>query len=163
VPTSEIESHLALRAGLTQGDARLAARVTNGSVGKALALDINWFSQARDLLLGVLDSALVTGSLAAMLQTSEQINDAKNKDRFEDVIVILESLIRDVFAVSKGADARTIANTDIADRLAALANEVTTPKIEHWIAEIEELQFNFLVNINRKVATDGLFVKMARQ
>jgi hypothetical protein len=54
-----------------------------------------------------------------------------------------------------------VANADIAGDLAKLSNDATTVKIERWIADIEELQFNYLVNINRKVATDGLFVKMA--
>lgn len=160
VPNTEIENQLASN-GFPQEDARLAARVTNGSVGKALSLDVAWFRQTRDLLLNVLSSATVTGSLATMLQASEQLNDAKNKDRFEDAVSILESLIRDVFAISKRANPASIVSTDIISKLNELAAEVTTLKVERWIAEIEELQFNFLVNINRKVATDGLFVKMA--
>ena len=135
--------------------------MTGGSVGKALSLDPAWFRQTRDSLLGVLRYAVTNGSLATMLQTSEQLNDAKNKERFEDAIVILESLVRDVFALAKGAEPSSIANSDIANLLNELASEVTTQKTERWITDIEELQFNFIVNINRKVATDGLFVMMA--
>jgi DNA polymerase-3 subunit delta' len=161
VPSAEIETLLGSSNGFSNEDARLAARVTGGSVGKALSLDLGWFRQTRDSLLNIIRSALVTGSLAAMLQTSEQLNDAKNKDRFEDAISILESLVRDVFAISKGAGRDSISNADILDQLDKLAGEATTQKIERWISEIEGLQFNFLVNINRKVATDGLFVRMA--
>jgi len=161
VAAAEVEQLLVTSGKFSSEDASLAARVTNGSVGKALSFDVPWFRQTRDSMLEVLRAALVTGSVATMLQTSEQLNDAKNKDRYEDAIAIFESLVRDVFAMSKGFNSDSIAHADIANRLAELANEVTTPKIERWIAEIEELQFNFLVNINRKVATDGLFVRMA--
>lgn len=161
VPSAEIESQLTSAEGFSNEDARLAARVSGGSVGRALSLDLAWFRQTRDQLLNVLRSTMVTGSLAAMLQTSEQLNDAKSKDRFEDAISILESLVRDIFTISKGADSGSIANADIINDLNKLAGEVTTQRIERWISDIEELQFNFLVNINRKVATDSLFVKMA--
>jgi DNA polymerase-3 subunit delta' len=142
-------------------DASLAARVSGGSVGKALGLDIHWFRQVRESMVEVIRAALLSGSISSMLLTSELMNDAKNKDRYEDTIAILESLIRDVFALAKGTDRSSIANADIADILLKLSTEATTSKIECWITEIEELQFNYLVNINRKVATDGLFVKMA--
>jgi len=142
-------------------DASLAARVSGGSVGKALALDIDWFRQTRDSMVEVIRAALISGNISSMLQTSEQINDAKNKDRYEDTIAFLELLVRDIFALAKGSDRRTIANADIADSLLKFSGEASTSKIEHWIQEIEELQFNYLVNINRKVATDGLFVKLA--
>ena len=161
VPVSDIENLLTSSAGFSRDDARLAARVTGGSVGKALALDLAWFRKTREMLVGVLRSAVAGASLATMLQTSEQLNDAKNKDRFEDAIAILESLVRDTFALAKDAEPSSIANSDIANVLKELAENVTTQKVERWIIDIEELQFNFLVNINRKVATDGLFVKMA--
>lgn len=161
VPMAEIEKRLSSLGTLTPDDASLAARVSGGSVGKAIALDIPWFRHTRDLMVEVVRAALISGNISSMLQTSEQINDAKNKDRYEDTITILESLVRDVFALSKGADRTSIANSDIGDILLKLASETTTGKIERWITEIEELQFNYLVNINRKVATDGLFMKMA--
>ncbi|MEO5857786.1 MAG: DNA polymerase III subunit [Pyrinomonadaceae bacterium] len=141
-------------------DASLTARVSGGSPGKALALDLPWFRQTRDSMVEVIRAGLTSGNLSALLQISEQMNDAKNKDRYEDTIAILETLVRDVLALSKGVDRTLITNADISDNLLKFGSEATTSKIERWINEIEELQFNYLVNINRKVATDGLFVKM---
>jgi hypothetical protein len=89
------------------------------------------------------------------------MNDAKNKDRYEDTIVVLELLIRDIFALSKGTGRDSIANSDISDKLMELSSNTDARRLEFWITDLEELQFNYLVNINRKVATDGVFVKMA--
>ncbi len=161
VSAMAVENLLVSTGKFTLEDASLAARVSVGSVGKALDVDIQWFRQTRDSMFEIVRSAMVTGDVALMLQTSEQINDAKNKDRYEDTIAILESLVRDIFAISKGNDRNSLSHADIADSLFKLAGEVTTSRIEHWINEIEELQFNYLVNINRKIATDGLFAKMA--
>ena len=104
---------------------------------------------------------MISGDLSSLLQTSEMINDAKNKDGYEDTIAILELLIRDMFAIAKAADRGSIANADIAGDLLKLSSDATTARIERWINDIEELQFNYLVNINKKVATDGLFVNLA--
>lgn len=162
VSVAEIEKHLNSMGKISPADASLAARVCGGSVGWALALDANWVRQIRDSMVEVIRAGLVTGDISSMLQTSELINDAKNKDRYEDTIAILELLVRDVFALAKGADQASIANADIADCLMDLSIEATTVAIERWLTDLEELQFNYLVNVNRKVATDGLFVKMAR-
>ena len=161
VSVGEIEKQIASSGKISPDDALLAARASGGSVGKAMSLDIPWFRQTRDSMVEVIRAALTSGNISSMLQTSEQINDAKNKDRYEDTIAILETLVRDVFALAKGSDTAAIANTDIAADLGRLSSEAITTTIERWITEIEELQFNYLVNINRKVATDGLFAKMA--
>lgn len=161
VAAKRVEDLLLGTGKFTAEDAMLAARAAKGSVGKALDTDIEWFRHSRDSMLDVIRAALVSGNVSSMLQTSEQLNDAKNKESYEDSINVLESLIRDIFALAKGAEQESIANADIADALLKLFGEVTTSKIERWIADVEEMQFNYLVNINKKVATDGLFVKMA--
>ncbi len=161
VAAGAIEKVLVSAAKVSADDASLASRVSGGSVGRALGTDIDWFKDMRESMVGVIRAALVSGSISWMLQVSESMNDAKNKDRYEETIAILESLVRDVFALSKGADRASITNADIANGLLELSTEAATEKFERWITEIEQLQFNYLVNINRKVATDGLFVKMA--
>lgn len=160
VETELIEKVL-VKDGKDPKEAALAARVSRGSVGKAMSFDAGWFTQTRDTLLEVLRSAFASGGISTMLQLSEQLNDAKSKDRYEEAIDILESLMRDIFAVKRGAEKVDVLHSDILDGLAKLADMATTASIVRAITDIEELQFNFLVNINRKVATDGLFVKMA--
>ncbi|MEQ1765090.1 MAG: DNA polymerase III subunit delta', partial [Pyrinomonadaceae bacterium] len=160
VAATAIEELLVSTGKFLPDDASLAARVSGGSVGKALALGMESFRETRESMVEVIRAGSISGNISSMLLTSELMNDAKNKDRYEDTIAILESLTRDIFALSKGADRPTIENADIADSLLKLGTEATTAKIERWIADLEELQFNYLVNINRKVATDGLFVGM---
>lgn len=161
VAAGKIEDLLTRTGKFSSEDASVAARVSNGSVGKALDLDIEWFREARTAMVDVLRSAIVADDLASVLQISEQINDAKNKDRFEEAIAILETLIRDLAALSKGADSAIIVNSDIVPSLQRLCDDISTGRVERWINDIEELQFNYLVNINKKVATDGLFVRLA--
>ena len=158
VSATEMEPILT-SAGKSPEDARLAARVSGGSVGRALAIDAAEFREARDAMLGVIRSALVTGDISTMLRTSEQLGDAKNKDRFEENIGILQTLVRDLFAIQAGTS--EVVNSDIAAELGELAGEAGTVRLSAWQLEMEDLLASLNVNVNRRVAVDGLFVSMA--
>jgi hypothetical protein len=111
-------------------------------------------------MLGVLNDALATKDLAALLKTAESLNDAKNKDAYEENLEILETLIRDLWLIKLGGDAE-IVNADIVIDVSTLAARVEQKTLASWLNEIELLRQSFLVNINRKVATDALFMEMA--
>ena len=160
VAASEIEKLLLETQKFSPDDAALAARVSLGSVGRAVNLDIEWFRAARETMHNVLRSALVSVSISNLLQTSEQINDAKNKERFEETLGILQSLVRDMFAMKAGAGNPEITNLDIANELANLADSTTADTLARWIINIEDLLGNLNVNVNRKVAVDNLFAAM---
>ncbi|MCA1590015.1 MAG: hypothetical protein LC734_06400, partial [Acidobacteria bacterium] len=142
-------------------DATLAARISRGSVGKALVLDIEAFRAARELMLDVLNSAIAQPNLAAMLHLSETITDAKNRERFEEYLEILTHLIRDVWTISGGADQSCLINADLARSLKLLAAKAEFSKLAEWLDEIGRIRETLVVNINRRVAADSLFVSMA--
>ena len=160
VAEAEIEGLLTTN-GRSKEDAKLAARVSGGSVGRALATDVAEFRDSREAMLGVVRAALVTGETASMLRISEQIADAKNKDRFEWNIRILQTLVHDILALRSGADPNKIVNADIAAELKILADEAGTSSLSDWQISLEDLLASLNVNVNKKVATDALFVRMA--
>lgn len=159
VAEGEIE-RLLVENGKDREDAKLAARVGGGSVGPALAMDVAEFRRDRDAMLGVVRSALVSGDIASMLQTSEQLSDAKNKERFENNLGVLQTLVRDLLAIRTGADSAVV-NRDISADLEELADEADPRRLSDWQLALEDLLGNLNVNVNRKVATDSLFVRMA--
>ena len=113
-------------------------------------------------MMAVVNNAIGTGDAATLLKISEEMNDAKNKDGFETEIDMLESLLHDIWRIAKTGDQNAIVNTEysaILTKLAAVPVATTIPK---WIDGIETLRSELNVNVNRKVATDSLFVTMAR-
>ncbi len=156
----EIEEFL-LDCGRSGDDARLASRAAGGSLGLALSLDLKDFRERRDMLLAVLESAALRGDLANMLRAAEQLNDAKNKDRFEDSLAILESLIRDAWLLANRAAPNMLTHIDLTERLSPIASASPAARFARWLEEIDLLRQNLAVNINRKIATDALFVEMA--
>jgi DNA polymerase-3 subunit delta' len=161
VAEHEIEKFLAERRKLKPADAKLAARVANGSVGRAMDLDLAAFRTQRTLLLSIVEKAFISGDRATLLRSAEQLNDAKNKDLFESNLDILESLIRDMWTLKQNVPKGSIKNFDEAEKLSDIAVQVEGRRFEHALGEIESLRQSFAVNNNRKTAADALFMKIA--
>ena len=160
VPFDELEKHLVDSCEFSPEDATLAARVSGGSVGRAMNIVPASFRNQRSAMLHVL-SAAITGNRRELLGASEEMNSATNKDEYEETLEILQALVHDVWLLRNQAGEAAILNTDIRNELSELAKSSTSQSLAAWLEEIETLKENFIVNINRKIATDALFVGMA--
>ncbi len=161
VAAAEIEPFLVEKRGLSAADARLAARLSGGSVGRAFAMDLDEFRSRREKQLTLLRNATSGANFVEVLRISEELTDAKNKDRYEANLDLLESLVRDVWLIGVGGSDGQIVNADIREVLERFSANASSAKLSGWLCEIHELRKQLAVNINLKIATDALFVKMA--
>jgi DNA polymerase-3 subunit delta' len=142
-------------------DAELAASISGGSIGRALEIDV---AKYRTLRRSMLDALAITGSgkgRERLFALSEQLTDAKGKDDYEESLSVLQDLIHDGWLASNGADVKAFRNSDIVNEVRMLGENVPASKFAEWTSEIELLRENLIVNINKRVATDALFMKMA--
>lgn len=160
VPAASMQEFLIANASMSETDAQVAARISKGSVGRAIDLNIGQFHTGRDAQLGVIEAALIEKNRPSLIRASERLNDAKNKDRFEDNLDILETLVRDLWLM-KNDDAATIINFDLAEKLDRLSAEIPSERLALFLAEIEAVRSALNVNINRKMAADALFMQMS--
>lgn len=161
IETAKVEQYLIDERAFSHDEARLAARLSRGSIGRAVSINVEQFRKQRERMLSVVTAAIETGDIASMLRVAEEMNDAKNKDAFEENLSILESLIHDIWAFKVSGDESRIVNSDLAARIASLAENVGNRDLPAWIGEIAVVRENLIVNINRKVAADALFVSMS--
>lgn len=161
VSATEIRNLLVKKYGRSEEDAELAARMSGGSVSSAIGFDVENFREERAVCLDILKASVRPDGLHKMLETAERLADSKAKERFENSLRILLSLIRDAVAIRAGADSTQISNFDIIDDLSAIAASLSATVLADRIWAIDDLLKSQDVNINRKVALDGLFVKMA--
>jgi DNA polymerase-3 subunit delta' len=161
IPAPEIEKFLVEMKRMRPADAGLLAHTSRGSIGRALATDADTYREQREAMMAVLQSLVITGDRVALLRAAEGLNDAKRKDEFECRLDVLESLIRDAWALALGRPENTIANNDELPQLLKLAAGLTSHQAEEWLLLIETLREQLVVNINRKIATDALFLTMA--
>ena len=162
VDASEIEKKIAASEKFSPVDAGLVARLSAGSIGRALDFDLEKFRRRRETMLGVLQSLAGKSDHVALLRTGEEMNDAKNKDDYELYLETLQTLIHDVWALAHGAGEKTLVNVDLKPQLQKLAENSERPRLARWLGEIENLRETLIVNVNRKIATDALFAGMAR-
>ena len=158
---SEIERYLLDNKVESAAAAKLRARCAAGSLGRALADDLESYKERREAMLDVLKALAVTGDKTRLLRAAEGLNDARNKDDYEANLELLETLIRDSLLVAVAADQEQIVNLDILPQLKDIARGTDAKRATTWIAQIEEVREQLLVNINRKPATDALFLTMA--
>ena len=161
VEASEIEKHLTKTKEFSAADAALLAKLSGGRIGYAGRADLEKFRRQRAAMLRVLESVSINPNRAELLRVAEEMNDAKNKDDYETSLDILQTLIHDVWAIRNRADEKVLTNTDLITDLKRFAEQTESKKLSAWLAEIETLRENLAVNLNRKIATDALFVQMA--
>jgi len=157
----EVENHLLKTKQFSADDAALLARLSDGRLGLALEMDLEKFRTQRGTMFKVLESILIKENRAELLRIAEELNDPKNKDEYEARLVYLQTLIHDVWAIRNKANERILINFDLANDLRKLAENAESKRLSAWLSGIENLREQLAVNLNRKIATDALFMQMA--
>jgi DNA polymerase-3 subunit delta' len=158
---AEIEAHLLKDKQASPKDARLLSRIARGSIGRALATDLETYRMQRESMLDVLSALALTNDRARLLRASEEMNDAKRKDEYELRLDLLATLIRDVWTLSLGVPDEQVANEDLRAQLSKIVSRIESRRAAHWLSQIEIHRRGLEFNINRKVSTDALFLTMA--
>jgi len=158
---AEIETHLTKNKLADNKTARLRARAAGGSIGRALSGDLVTFTSQRKAMLKVLNALVVDEDRAQLLRAAEQLNEAQYKDEFEERLDVLETLIRDAWMLSLGVNSEQLVNEDLLGELQEISEKLDSSRAADWILQIEDLREALIVNINRKVTTDALFLVMA--
>lgn len=159
--SGEIETHLVKNKIAGAAEARIIARVARGSLGRALGTEFAEYVAERKSILKILTALALSDDRIQLLRSAEEFNDAKHKDGYEARLDILEALIRDAWMLSLNAPAENVINEDLLPELKQISSNLDSPTAAGWLSQIEELREQLIVNINRKPATDALFLTMA--
>lgn len=158
----ELEDFLVKQGQRAGTEARLAAQLASGRPGVALGLNLDTYRARREAMLGVVEALAAAGGgdRVRLLRAAEEMGDAKNKEEYEPRLDALEILVRDLWLLALGGSG-TLVNQDLRERLAHLASGVRPARAAGWLTRIEELRGQLAVNVNRRAATDALFLSMA--
>ena len=157
----EIETHLVKNKLVDAKTARLRARAAGGSMGRALSGDLVTFTSQRKAMLKVLNALTISNDRAELLRSAEQLNEAQYKEEFEERLDVLETLIRDAWMLSLGVEPSQLVNEDLSAELMEISKNIDSSRAGDWILQIEDLREQLIVNVNRKITTDALFLVMA--
>jgi len=158
---AEIEAHLLAGKQVAPADARLLGTVARGSIGRALAIDLENYRQQREAMMGVVTALSITRDRARLLRASEEMSDARHKDEYEPRLDVLVTLIHDVWTLLLGAPLEQLVHRDLAAKLSEMVASIDSKRAARWLSQIEQHRLGLDVNINKRVATDALFLMMA--
>jgi DNA polymerase-3 subunit delta' len=161
VSADEIEAHLLKHKLASAAEARMRARVARGSLGRAVSDEFDSYVEMRAAMLKVLQALAVSDDRIQLLRSAEELNDARHKDEYEARLDILEALIRDAWMLALNAPAEKVVNEDLLPELKKISTRLDGERPAGWLSQTEELREQLIVNINRKSATDSLFLTMA--
>jgi DNA polymerase-3 subunit delta' len=162
VETDELEQFLAANYRRPAEDTRLLARVADGRVGRALATDLSVYRERRKEMLALLEVLAGNADRLRLMKAAQFLADASKKDKaeFDERIEIFLLLCRDVYGLTLGEPAESIANIDVMLRLQQIATAVTPARVARWVDAFDGLKMQLRQNVNRQLALEAIFLGM---
>ncbi|MBI2373567.1 MAG: DNA polymerase III subunit delta' [Deltaproteobacteria bacterium] len=161
VPVDEIARLVMERQGLDEGSARLLASLSKGSIGRALATDVEALRAQRDRARD-LDAELSpggTGGIARALSAAETF-PAEDLGEFLDILGVW---LRDQVLLALGGDSADVANSDRLDELSDLAKHRSLTEVLRRARALDLTRHESTspYNPNRRVVVEQLCLALA--
>src|SRR6266481_6139315 len=159
LPAEEIEQYLARKHPEWSARQRqLVARLSGGAVGRALSLDLDQYTAARKDALALLSKAAHPASdsdHSALFRVTETYRaGADGKEKTEQLLAAVYSLLKDVMALTSGSP-ELVRNTDIAAELKSLAAGVDFNWIAQATQQLGQVQSGMRRNVLRPLSLDA--------
>ena len=160
VPVGQIEGFLKAHAKLNgPADRKLAAQLSAGSPGAALAIDLEESKRLRSSILRLLQNAVAAKKYSEIFAATAQLCK-QEKESFETVLALFYSLVTDLLEASQGHQSRLPRNPDLHQEIETLAVQVDW----HWVLQaargLDTLEARLRRNIGRQLGLDSLVVSL---
>lgn len=148
----------------SEGEAKEAAPLADGSIGNALALADNDLTNLRDAALLLLRHTAGRGDTQSRVQAASALYTGGKKERSrEDLAVVLRlmaSMLRDVEAINSGADRAVLANPVLAGDLESLARAFTGDRARDAFGAVDRALTALERNAGTKLVSEWLAVQV---
>src|SRR5215469_9488162 len=161
--TEEIEKDLAKhRPEWNANQCKLVARLSGGAVGMARSLDLAEYIEARRDALALINSATESGDHSALFRTTENYRPgAEGKEKMDDLLRALYSLLKDLLALTSGTP-DLVRNIDIAAELKSLARTLDFKWIAQATQQLGQVQNGMRRNALRSLSLDAFSLSLER-
>jgi len=142
------------RQGMTD---ELAVRWSQGSIGRARALDIARLKSEREIMLDFVGTVLNARAeqFQELLSASAELGRAKQD--FESRITVLSVLLADMLYLKENAADRLV-NIDLRERLLKMVEGVSVDRLLKMVEFIGFIELSLKTYVNRQMLTDVLAV-----
>lgn len=156
----EMDRFFDSRPGVAKSDRQVLAGWSQGSPGRALAINVKEYLQRRDTMLALLRTGLNRSSFGELMPQIETAARAAGT-QFDQLTESLAGLLQDLLHLHHGS--ATLINADIRPELDELSGAASFPWVESAAAEVEEMDRYRRRNIQPQIAFDALVLRMRRQ
>ena len=142
------------RHGITD---ELTIRWSQGSIGRARALDTTRLKTEREVMMDFLETALTAKEehFQDLLSVSAEFGRAKQD--FESRLGVLTVLIADLLYLTQGTSQKLI-NVDIRERLQNLAGRISLDRLLSMAEFVSSIESGLKSHLNRQMMTDVLAI-----
>ena len=163
IPAADLETLLAQRRPeLNPKDRALAARLSEGAVGRALTIDLAVYLASRQDALILLHNALREPDYSQLFHATETYRaGADGQQKTINLLRALGSLIEDLLLVVAGTPA-LIRNLDLADELDRLAQGLSVDWIDGAARALVHVEQGMRRNLLRSLSLDSMAVSLER-
>lgn len=152
---------LASGRGVTKAEAELIAKLSQGSVGKALSFNLSGFKELRNTVLQTIENALVSKSFLRVNKMA--LNVAKDRKSMETWLELIFLLLRDLLVMKLFKDKRFVINSDMEDRLKTVAMNINLNKLQQSLDKVAQTRRNLENHVNAQLAFEVLFLELMEQ
>jgi DNA polymerase III gamma/tau subunit len=135
----------------------LTVRWSQGSIGRARALDVSRLKSEREILLDFFETVVnaTEDQFQDLLGVSADLGRAKQD--FESRMALLAVLIADVLYIQEGVPQKVV-NIDVQDRLMKLAERSVTERLVKMADFLRFIESSLKTNVNRQMLSDVLAI-----
>jgi DNA polymerase-3 subunit delta' len=160
LPPEEIEQLLTTaRADVNAKDRALIARLSEGAVGRAYALNLTEYTTARLDALTILRNSQTSDHTALFKMTETYRAGAEGQVRTTALLRALASILEDILLLQGGA-ANRVRNIDIQRELQTFADTFTFAWIESAVRGLDAVQSGLRRNLLRNVSLDAFAAEL---
>jgi DNA polymerase-3 subunit delta' len=153
-----LEIHLAAFGARSKEDAKLLARLAQGSVGHALEINLGDYREMRATMLDLLEAAAPPAEVSRLLGAAEYLGRKLERPDFERHLDILLVLLQDIVYLKVGDVQELITNVDAISRLGRIADRLTIDKIAELVDGVENIFRALPRNVNRQLALESVLI-----
>jgi DNA polymerase-3 subunit delta' len=158
---AEVENILSARTEMKPADRKLAAQLSEGSPGAAMALDLETAVKLRRDCLTVLERSLDLRGVSNLFASTSAL--AKSQEiAFENVLEVFYSLLTDLLDLSCSPSQKVLRNPSLRKELEALSKKVDVSWVSKAAKGFDSLHARLRRNINRSLGLDAVAISLSR-
>jgi len=160
ISTAELEEALVSRHGYSPRDAAKTARLAHGSLGAALALDLDTVQALENVSFRLLQTMTLNDDTACMAHLSAVIEHWKQSPAEADLFAnILISILRELIIMEVFKDRDHIVHFGRLETLRELRRSFRDDIVDGLLKDLEGLYRRMQFNINPELGLQNLFLK----